>query len=303
MTKDLYATLGVAKTASDADVKKAYRKLAKELHPDHNRDNPKALERFKNVTAAYNILSEPDKRGQYDRGEINADGQPQHFSSGFAPGGGFGSGNGHSRAGAHQQRFEFNAEDIFADLFTGQRGFGASRPKGADVAYTLSVPFEAGALGHSQRLTLKSGKIVDIKIPPGFTDGQQMRLAGQGAPGPGGAGDALVSLKLASHPHFHREGDDIRLDFPISLFEAVHGAKVKVPTVDGSVLLTIPKGSTSGKMLRLRGKGFSTRAGGRGDQLLTLLIDIPTNDDAFQKFVKGWKSGQNHNPRAGTGLE
>ncbi len=314
--KDLYKTLGVGKSANDAEIKKAYRKLAKELHPDQNKDNPKAAARFSEVTAAYDLLSDKAKRGQYDRGEINADGQPQGFSGGGFGGGGAGgagfdfsdfarqSGSRGGRGGGG-----FGA-DIFEDLFArgGRTGggpdpFAQSRPKGADMDYTLVVPFDAAARGEAQRLTLRTGKAIDIKLPKGLQDGQQMRLAGQGYPGAGGVGDARVTLKIAPHKFFRLDGFDVRLDLPVSLVEAVKGAKVKVPTADGAVMLTVAAGATSGQVLRLRGKGFTKTDGTRGDQLVTLMVDLPKDDIALASFVDGWKAGQAHNPRQAAGLE
>jgi DnaJ-class molecular chaperone len=306
--KDLYKTLSVPKSASDAEIKKAYRKLAKELHPDQNKNNPKSAARFAEVTAAYDLLSDKEKRGQYDRGEINADGQPQGYSGGGAGAGGFDFSNFARQAGPGRGG-GFAAGDIFEDLFSRGRGgsgqdpFAQARPKGADVDYTLVVAFEAAAKGEAQRLTLRSGKAIDIKLPKGLTDGQQMRLSGQGYPGAGGAGDARVTFKIAAHKFFRLDGFDVRLELPISLAEAVQGAKVKAPTVDGAVMLTIAPGSTSGQILRLRGKGFIKADGTRGDQYVVLLIDVPKGDAELEKFIEGWIAGQTANPRKVAGLE
>jgi DnaJ-class molecular chaperone len=320
---DLYSTLGVARGAGDDEIKKAYRKLAKELHPDRNKDNPKAAERFKDVSAAYAILSDKDKRAQYDRGEIDESGQqkaPFGFGTGGGaytrsggPGGGFGGGSGGG--------FEFSGDpsDLFSELFgrarggrPGGGGFGfdfddlRSRrpaPKGADVAYRLSVPFEAAAKLEPQRITLRNGKTIDLKLPAGFASGRQVRLAGQGEVGPGGAGDALVTLEIAAHRFFVRDGDDVRLDLPVRLGEAVLGAKVKVPTVDGPVMLAIPAGSSSGKVLRLRGKGFTRTDKSRGDQFVTLLVDLPGDDAELRAFAERWTNDKARNPRAGLGVD
>jgi DnaJ-class molecular chaperone len=309
--KDLYQTLGVSKTANDADIKKAYRKLAKTLHPDQNRDNPKAAARFGEVTAAYDLLSDKTKRGQYDRGEINADGQPQSYAGGSGTGGGGFDFSDFARQSGNRGGGGFGA-DIFEDLFArsgrapgGGNPFGQAqaRAKGADVDYTLHVPFEAAARSEPQRLTLRTGKAIDIKLPKGLQDGQQMRLAGQGYPGAGGAGDARVTLKIAAHKFFRMDGFDVRLDLPISLTEAVKGSKVKVPTVDGAVMLTIAPGSTSGQTLRLRGKGFTKADGSRGDQLVMVLVDIPKSDPALDTFIDSWKAGSTLNPRKLAGLE
>lgn len=303
---DLYSTLGVHKGASEAEVKKAYRKLAKELHPDRNKDDPKAAERFARVTAAYDLLSDKEKRAQYDRGEIDDEGNPR-MPFGFN--GGHPGGAGGFRGGPGGMQFEFgegDVGDIFASLFGRGRGgpfAGARRPaRGADVAYRLNVPFEDAAALKPQRITLASGKAVDLKLPAGVEDGQQVRLAGQGEPGPGGNGDALVTLHIQPHRFFTRDGDHVRLDLPIRLDEAVLGAKVKVPTVEGPVMLTIPPGSNSGKVLRLKGRGFYNMNAQRGDQLVTLMVDLPVDNAELKAFAARWTGEQTRNPRAGLGV-
>lgn len=311
MAADPYSVLGVARGASEADIKKAYRKLAKELHPDRNTDNPKAAERFSQVTSAYDLLTDKDKRAKFDRGEIDADGNP---TMPFGFGGGRGGASGGFRPGAGGAQFDFGGGDAsdFGDIFEGlfgragggfTRGFGrgAPPPKGADIAYRLRVPFEDAATCKPQRVTLADGKTIDLKLPPGVEDGKQMRLAGKGEQGPGGAGDAIVTIDIEPHRFFKRDGDDVRLDLPVTLTEAVLGGKVKVPTVDGAVMLAIPAGSNSGRVLRLKGKGFTRRSGDRGDQLVTLMVDVPTDDAALKSFVEGWTGGE-RNPRAGLGV-
>ncbi len=308
---DLYSLLGVKRAASDAEIKSAYRKLAKELHPDKNKDNPKATERFSKVTMAYDLLSDKDKRAQYDRGEIDDEGNPK-MPFGF---GGGGQGRGHARTHAGGGGFggDFNfsgsADDILSELFGrgggggggGFGGFGGQQrhaPKGRNVAYKLPVAFTEAAELTPQRVTLASGKTVDLKLPAGFVDGQQIRLGGQGEDGPGGKGDAMVTLHVSPHKYFRRDGDDIRLDLPIRLDEAVLGAKIKVPTTSGSVMLSVPAGSSSGKILRLKGKGFHKKGGGRGDQLVEIEIVIPEKDEELKAFVENWR-GKSTNPRAG----
>jgi DnaJ-class molecular chaperone len=305
VSKNPYTILGVEKSASPEVLKKAYRKLAKELHPDRTKDNPKATERFKEVSAAYDLLSDSEKRAQFDRGDINADGaargpDPRAYGRGGFGGGGFGGG------GFNQQGGPAGVDlgDIFADLFSGGRGgrsdgFGAqdfgqnagargAPQKGANVDYRLVVPFETGARAEPQRLTLRSGKIIELKLQPGWQDGMVMRLPAQGMPGQGGAGDATVTLTLAKHPSFTRDGDDIRSTAHLPLKEAVLGGKVKINTVDGEVMLSVIAGTSSGKTMRLRGRGFSAKNGNRGDHLVTLMIDIPADDDALKKFMAQW---------------
>jgi len=310
---DPYATLGVARTASEADIKKAYRKLAKELHPDRNKDNPKASEKFSQATQAYDLLSDKDKRARFDRGEIDGDGNP---ASPF----GFGGQSGGGAAGftPNGQKFDFGGamdadmSDLFEGLFGGggQRGGGGftsgfgrqPRPKGANVSYRLTVPFIDAATLAPQRISLADGKTIDLKLPAGVENGTQMRLSGKGEPGMGGAGDAIVTITVQPHRFYARDGDDIRVDLPVTLTEAVKGASVRVPTVDGPVMLTVPAGSNSGKVLRLRGKGFTKKAGGRGDQLVTLMIDVPAHDAALAQFVEHWPAGKEGNPRANLGV-
>ncbi|GAA0662241.1 DnaJ-class molecular chaperone [Sphingomonas insulae] len=311
---DPYQTLGVARGASEADIKKAYRKLAKELHPDRNKDNPKASEKFSQVTNAYDLLNDKDKRARFDRGEIDGDGNPASpfgYGGGARPGAGGragGPGGGFSSAGYEFGGGDADMSDIFEGLFGGQSrgggfasGFGRRpQPKGANVTYRLQVPFVDAAMLHPQRVTLGDGKTIDLKLPAGVETGTQMKLGGKGEQGPGGAGDAIVSIDVQGHRVFTRDGDDVRLDLPITLTEAVAGGAVRVPTVDKAVMLTVPKGTTSGKTLRLKGKGFHKKDGGRGDQLVTLIIDIPADDAALQQFVASWTDGRN--PRAAMGV-
>ena len=312
MAADPYSVLGVARGATEADIKKAYRKLAKELHPDRNKDNPKAAEKFSQVTSAYDLLNDKDKRAKFDRGEIDADGNPTApFGFGAGRGGPGGGGFRSSSSG-----FDFGSEGgDFSDIFEGlfgrgggsgggfTSGFGrrsAPPPRGADIAYRLRVPFEDAAALKAQRITLSDGKTIDLKLAAGVETGTQMRLGGKGEQGPGGAGDAIVSIDVQPHRFFKRDGDNVLLDLPITLKEAVEGGKVKVPTVDGAVMLNVAPGSTSGRTLRLKGKGFHKKGGERGDQLVTLMVDVP-DDEALRAFVKDWAAGD-RNPRAGLGV-
>ena len=305
---DPYSILGVPRGASEKDIKSAYRKLAKELHPDRNADNPKATERFSEVTRAYDLLSDKDKRARFDRGEIDIDGNPAGFGGGA--GGGFGGGMGRDQRGFRADGFEGMNEgidlgDIFDGLFGGRGGMGGGgarrgpAPKGANVQYKLGVPLSDAAMLATQRITLSDGKTIDLKLPAGVEDGTQMRLAGKGEPGPGGNGDAIVVIHLQPHAYFRREGDNLRLDLPISLDEAVHGAKVKVPTPEGAVMLTVAPGSSSGKTLRLGGKGFTRKDGSRGDQLVSLEVQLPAGDADLIQRLDGWRDPRNLRARLG----
>jgi DnaJ-class molecular chaperone len=312
MAADPYTLLGLARGASADEIKKAYRKLAKELHPDRNADNPKAAERFSQATQAYDLLSDKDKRARFDRGEIDGDGNPAApfgFGGGRGGAGGFRPDQGGFAAGADGADFS----DIFEGLFGGRAGaaqgggfasgFGRRPPpaKGANVAYRLAVPFEDAASLAPQRITLADGKSIDLKLSAGVDTGTQMRLVGKGQPGPGGNGDAIVTIEIDDHRHFTRDGDDVRLDLPVTLREAVVGGPVRVPTVEGAVMLTVPKGSSSGKVLRLKGRGFHRKGGGRGDQLVTLMVELPADDAALAQFVEGWSTDLG-NPRARLGV-
>ena len=306
-----YSILGVARSASEKDIKSAYRKLAKELHPDRNKDNPKAAERFSEVTSAYDLLSDKDKRARYDRGEIDADGNPMGFG-GFGGGAGAGGFGGGPQRGFRADGFEgFGGEgvdlgDIFEGLFGGRGGFGGgagprgrAAPRGANVQYKLGVSLTDAAALATQRITLADGKTIDLKLPAGVEDGTQMRLSGKGEPGPGGAGDAIVVIHLQPHPFFRRDGDNLRLDLPITLDEAVGGAQVKVPTAEGAVMLTVAPGTSSGKTLRLKGKGFTRKDGSRGDQLVTVEFQLPENDPDLARRLDGWRDSRNLRARLG----
>jgi len=296
MAEDPYKVLGVQRDASDDDIRRAYRKLAKELHPDLNPNNrASAEERFKKVSAAYEIVGDASKRGQYDRGEIDANGEQrrtyQRAHSGAGRGGG-------ARAGE-----EFGFSDIFSDLFgAGRRSENASPfgVRGRDVRYTLEVDFLEAATGAKKRVTMPDSGVLDITVPEGVADGQTLRLKGQGSPSPRGseAGDALVEIKVRAHASFKRSGDDILLELPITIDEAVLGAKIEVQTISGRVYVTIPKGTSTGRVFRLKGKGVhNTTTGNTGDQLVSVRIVLPeTIDSELSYFMQEWRQKHSYNP-------
>ena len=299
--KDPYSVLGVARNATQDEIKKAYRKLAKQLHPDKNAGNARIAERFKEVSAAHHILGDEKLRARFDRGEIDAAGAERGPAAGYhrayanaGRGAGFESGP----AGAGP-----GADDIFADLFGAFRRGGARnfRARGADLKYGLTVSFLEAVRGGTRRLSLPGGKTLDVKIPAGIEEGQQIRLKGQGEPGDGGApaGDALIEVQIEAHPFFVRNGRDIQVELPVGLAEAVLGGKIEVPTIDGMVTLTVPKGSNTGSTLRLKGKGVADRADGkRGDQYVKLKIVLPDAADAeLERFAKSWTGGRNDHLR------
>lgn len=293
MASDLYTILGVPRGASADEIRKAYRKLAKDLHPDLRPGDRAAEEEFKRVSAAFAILGDADKRGRYDRGEIDERGQEKGFAGGF---GGFGGRAGRPRAGSE------DFSDIFRDLFGQSRfdtgGFGM---RGSDVRYTLEVDFLEAVRGVRKRISLPDGRLLDLTIPEGVEEGQVLRLKGRGGEGVGGgeAGDALVEVKIKPHPVFRREGDTIALDLPISLAEAVSGGRVELATPSGRVAIVIPKGSTSGRQLRLKGKGVKNRTGGAGDLLIRLQVSLPdVVDPELEALIQDWQAKHPYNPRA-----
>lgn len=295
---DPYEIMGVARDASQDEIKKAYRALAKKLHPDVNPGDTAVEQRFKDVSAAYDLLSDKERRRQFDAGEIGADGSPQHRNPFHR----------HSRrdgAGG----FDFGAggidvEDLFSDLFGRGRQAGGrqqAKPKGQDLTYTVTVSFLEAMRGGQHRVSLFSGKTLDVNLPPGAEDGQRLRLKGQGMPGPAGgvAGDAFVEVQVEPHPYMRREDLDIHLDLPVTLQEAMLGAKVKVPTIDGVVSATVPAGANSGTVLRLKGRGIMTPKGGRrGDQYVKLHIVLPDEPDKkLAEFLRNWQPPEGYDPR------
>jgi len=299
---DPYKVLGVAKDAAQADISKAYRKLAKELHPDLNPGDTSAEERFKAVSAAYQILKDPEQRKRYDAGEIDASGAetPQHrYYREYADA----DTTGRYYSSAGFQDFE-DVSDVFADLFG--RGHAARGPRttmrarGPDIHYRLEVDFLDAANGAKRRITMPDGKTIDLAIPAGTRHESVLRLKGKGHPGlgDGPAGDALVEIAVKPHRLFRREGDDILLDLPITLDEAVLGGKVEVPTITGRVNLTIPPGVTSGRVMRLKGKGVKPPRKDAGDQLVTLTVVMPDEvDPELEDFMRRWREDHAYAPR------
>ncbi len=311
MADDPYIVLGVSRNASQDDISKAFRKLAKELHPDLHPGDKSAADRFKQASAAYEVLGDPDKRARFDRGEIDASGEPrrtyQPHGSGapygtrtWRTGSGAGPGTGPGAGPAD----DFGFGDVFSDLFGGARGARA-RPggpaRGQDVRYTLEVEFAEAVTGTKKRVSLPEGGMLDLVVPEGVADGQVLRLKGKGGSGLRGGepGDALVEIKVRPHPEFKREGDDIVLELPIGIDEAVLGARVEVPTVNGRVQLTIPKGTSSGTVFRMRGKGVrNSSKGTTGDQRVTVRIVLPaTIDDQLSYFMAEWRQKHAFDPR------
>jgi DnaJ-class molecular chaperone len=303
MAEDLYKALGVARTATAEEIRKAYRKIAKSSHPDLNPGDKAAEDRFKKAQAAYDILGDAEKRGRYDRGEIDATGQErpqQQFYRRYAET------DGTRRYESESGFADFaDVSDIFADLFGRGRGGGAAggqglRMRGPDRRFHLEVDFLDAVRGATRRITLPDGAALDVTIPAGVQDGTVLRLKGKGAPGIGGgeAGDALIEIAVRPHSHFAREGDDIVLELPITIDEAVLGAKVEVPTISGRVQMTVPKNSSSGDVLRLKGKGVKH---GRiaGDQRVVLKVVVPERADAgLERFLAEWREKHHYDPRA-----
>ncbi len=302
-TQTPYEVLGVKPDASADDIRKAYRKLAKQFHPDLNPGKPEAEARFKAVSAAYDLVSDPEKRARYDRGEIDESGAerpPRSYYRGYAEG---------AEGRKYQPEGEFDLgdlEDLFAAFGSAGRGRQARggegfRVRGGDRLFTLTVDFVEAATGAKKRVSLAPEEWLDVTIPPGIDDGQVLRLRGKGGPGFGGGptGDALIEVHVAPHPLFRRDDHDIKIELPVSLAEAVLGARVAVPTVTGPVTMTIPKGSDAGTQLRLRGKGIQ-REKNPGDQYVTLKVVIgPSGDPELAEFLEKWAPQHPFDPRLG----
>lgn len=298
MSKNLYQILGVSKDAGENEIKSAYRKLARKYHPDLNKDNKEAAEKFKEVSCAYDILGDKDKRKKYDNNEIDADGKPTGFGAGGFGGGAGGyqsySAGGNPFGGGQGASFDFSSifgDDIFSQFssqggspFGGGFGGSSRRPrKGSDISYTMRIDFLSAARGEEKTVNI-NGKNISVKIPAGTTDGQTLRLKGLGEPSPNGgsAGDVLITLNVDRHPYFIQEDKNILLDLPITLKEAILGAKVTVPTISGKVAVNIPPYATSGEKLRLKGKGVKG-----GDQIMTLKVVMPkTKNSELEKVLQ-----------------
>lgn len=304
MNNDPYAALGLSKTASAAEIKKAYRKIARTSHPDLNPDDTDAEAKFKAASHAYDLLKDPETRARFDRGEIDATGaerQERQFYREYAeePGNPY-------RAGQRPNDFG-DASDIFAEFLRQQGGQRASGQRfdmrGQDRRYALNVPFLDAVTGGTTGITLPDGASLQVKIPKGSDDGQTIRLRGKGEPGHGNGppGDALITLSVQPHPIFTRDGNDILVTLPITFDEAILGAKIETPTIDGTVKLSVPKGASSGQILRLRGRGVAAiGSASRGDQRVELRIVAPPSiDDGLAEFIESWRKTNGYDPRGG----
>ena len=309
MASDPYQELGVTRGSSAEDIRKAFRKLAKQLHPDQNPGDKAAEERFKRVSAAFDILGDVDKRKKFDAGQIDADGREtmRGFRPGGAPGGnpfGQGGGPGGFPGGGgfegHFEGGEFN--DILSEILGGRArgaGFGGPPPRGQDERAEIQITVEEAVQGGKRRIAFSDGRTLEVTIPKGAGEGQVLRLKGQGGQGRGGAGDALIELHVAAHPVFKREGSTLTMDVPITVPDAVLGGKVEAPTPDGPVTLTVPRGSNSGQTLRLKGRGLGDPATGkRGDLLARLMIVLPDAvDPDLEAIAETWRAQRPYSPR------
>jgi DnaJ-class molecular chaperone len=304
LARDPYLELGVARTATAAEIRKAFHKLAKQHHPDANTGDKKSEDRFKQVSAAFDIIGDPDKRKKFDAGEIDADGRETMRGGGFGGagspfGGGFNRGGGGFSRGGEGPEIDLN--DLFGDILGRNRGGGAGggfSPKGADVRARLDIDLEEAIKGGKKRVAFSDGRTIDVTIPAGAQEGQTLRLKGQGSPGRGGQGDALIELAIKPHPIYRRENDTLVMDLPISVPDAVLGGKVEAPTPDGPVTLSIPKGSNTGAKLRLKGRGLADGKGKRGDLFARLVVTLPdTPDVELEKFAETWREKRPYAPR------
>ena len=303
MAQDPYLELGVPRTASAAELKRAFHKLAKQYHPDANPGDKAAEERFKRVSAAFDIVGDADKRRKFDAGEIDADGRdvPRGFS-----GNPFGQGGGGFRGGpgAGAQFEDVDLGDILGEMFGGRNGRGGGfggggfNARGGDVRARLDIDIEEAIAGAKRRLAFSDGRTLEVTIPKGAADGQVLRLKGQGAPGRAGPGDALIELAIRPHAIYRRDGDNLIMDLPVSVPDAVLGGKVEAPTPDGAVTLSIPPGSNSGSTLRLKGKGMVGAGGRRGDLMARIQVTLPDKPDAeLTRIAEQWRTERPYTPR------
>jgi DnaJ-class molecular chaperone len=301
LAQDPYQELGVSRTATADEVRRAFRKLAKQYHPDRNPNDKAAEERFKRVSGAFDVLGDEDKRKKFDRGEIDADGREinRGFNGDPFGRGGFGAGNGAPFEGV-------DLNDILGEVFGGRAGarggfggFGGAPARGPDMKAQVAIDLEEAIQGARKRVAFTGGKTLDITIPKGASEGQVLRLKGQGSAGRAGPGDALIELTIKPHPIFRRDGDSLVMDLPISVPDAVLGAKVEAPTPDGPVTLTVPKGSNAGSTLRLKGRGVpDAKTGARGDLLARLQIVLPeSSDPELERFAEIWRQQRPYTPR------
>jgi DnaJ-class molecular chaperone len=313
LARDPYQELGVARGASADEIRKAFRTLAKKHHPDANPGDKASEEKFKKVSAAFDVLGDAEKRRKFDAGEIDADGREtmRGFGGGGPFGGGYG-GGGAGQGGGFRTEFEnIDLSDILGEVFgrSGGRGgqgpgggfggFGGFGPqRGADVRARLEIDLEEAIQGAKKRIAFSDGRTIEVAIPKGASDGQTLRLKDQGAPGKGGPGDAFIELSVRPHPTYRREGDNLLMDLPVTVYDAVLGGKVQAPTPDGPVTLTIPKAANSGQTLRLKGRGMPDARGRRGDLLARLVVTLPERpDSALEKFAAGWRKERPYAPK------
>ena len=307
MAQDPYQELGVERTASADEIRRAFRKLAKQFHPDANPGNNSAEERFKRISGAFDLLGDEEKRKKFDAGEIDADGRETF--RGFGGGGAnpfgqganpFGQGGGFRGGGAQFEDVDLG--DILGEMFGARGGraggFGGGPQRGADVRAKLEIDLEDAIGGAKRRIAFSDGRNLDVTIPKGASDGQVLRLKGQGSPGRAGAGDALIELIIRPHLVFRRDGDTLFMDLPITVPDAVLGGKVEAPTPEGPVTLSIPPGSNSGSTLRLKGRGMTGAHGRRGDLMARLVVTLPDHPDPeLQKFAEAWRAERPYTPR------